>query len=58
MKICEIYPVKHAKSFQWKWRHVAEDGRVRESHEQYALYYECMSAARASGYEPQLKRVA
>jgi len=55
MKICEIRHVKHKGSFRWKWRHVGADGKVRESAESYSLYYECVVAARASGYEPQLK---
>jgi hypothetical protein len=28
---------------------------VKESAESYKLYYECVMAARASGYEPRLK---
>ena len=55
MPICKIHPVKHKDSFRWKWRHIAPDGRVRESETSYALYYECVMAARASGYEPQVK---
>ena len=54
MKACEIFHVPHKKSFRWKWRHTAGDGRtVVESKESYALYYECVSAAREAGYEPR-----
>jgi hypothetical protein len=55
MPNCKIHPVKHKDSFRWKWRHVASDGDVRESSETYALFYECVTAARESGYEPQLR---
>jgi hypothetical protein len=55
MPICKIHPVKHQATFRWKWRHVSADGGVRESAESYALFYECVTAARASGYEPQLR---
>jgi hypothetical protein len=54
MKACEIFHVPHKKSFRWKWRHTAADGRTLvESKESYALYYECISAAREAGYEPR-----
>ena len=59
MKYCEIYPVtrKEKNAFRWKWRHTNADGRSVESKESYALYYECMVAARAAGYEPR-RRIA
>jgi hypothetical protein len=52
---CEIYPVDYQNTFRWKWRHVAADGSVEESREAFALYYECLVAARTRGYEPPLK---
>lgn len=57
MEICEIYHVvlKDKDSFRWKWRSIGDDGRVEESKETYALYYECVCAARKSGYEPKIK---
>ena len=55
MPICKIHPIKEKDSFRWKWRYVARDGAVRESERSYELFYECVMAARASGYEPQLK---
>jgi len=55
MKSCDIRHVKHKDSFRWRWRHVDTDGKIQESAETYPLYYECVLAARASGYEPQLK---
>lgn len=55
MKPCEIFPVPHKRSFRWKWRYTAPDGRVSESERDYQLFYECLCAARESGYEPQVK---
>ena len=59
MKFCVIYPVsrKEKNAFRWKWRHVRADGNPVESKESYALYYECMVAAREAGYEPR-QRIA
>lgn len=56
MKCCEIFHVPYRKSFRWKWRHTGADGRAVESKESYALYYECISAAREAGYEPRMQR--
>jgi hypothetical protein len=53
MKNCEIFHVPHRGSFRWKWRHVGADGKVSESKQEYELFYECVAAARASGYEPE-----
>jgi hypothetical protein len=54
MKVCEIFHVPYKKTYRWKWRHPATDGRTLvESEESYALYYECFSAAREAGYEPR-----
>jgi hypothetical protein len=55
MQSCEIYHVPYKDSFRWKWRHIDEDGRVEESQEMYALYYECVCAARKSGYDPKIR---
>jgi hypothetical protein len=52
MKNCDIFHVPYKGSFRWKWRYVAPDGRVSESKLDYQLFYECVSAARESGYEP------
>ena len=53
MGACEIYNVAHKRSFRWKWRHLGADGGVNECAEEYAQYFECVAAARASGYEPR-----
>ena len=52
---CEIFYVKHDGSFAWKWRYVASNGGVVESNETYELFYECITAARERGYQPQIK---
>lgn len=54
MPTCKILHVKHKDSFRWKWRVVAVDGDVKESAQSYALFYECVVAARESGYDPAL----
>jgi hypothetical protein len=52
---CEIYHVPHKTSFRWKWRHLAEDGSVKdESKESYELFYECVCDARRHGYQPRI----
>jgi hypothetical protein len=56
MQYCEIYHFPYKDSFVWKWRHTGEHGRVTESKESYPLFYECVCAARKSGYEPKIKR--
>jgi hypothetical protein len=58
MKVCEIFHVTHKKSFRWKWRHIPEGGRPVESKESYALYFECVTAAREAGYEPRAQAQA
>lgn len=55
MNSCEIIAIKHGHSFRWTWRHVAKDGAIKKSPEAYELFYECVSAARKSGYQPNVK---
>ena len=53
---CEIFYVPDAASFRWKWRQRAEDGSIKdESEESYELFYDCVCAARAHGYQPNIK---
>lgn len=54
MRLCEIYFVRHKDSFVWKWRPLGE-GAARESKETYSLFYECVTAARKNGYQPNQK---
>jgi hypothetical protein len=58
VKPCEIYPVPYEKSFRWKWRPLAAEARAEGSELEYQLFYECVLAARASGYEPKLAQRA
>jgi hypothetical protein len=52
---CEIFHVAHGRSFRWKWRRLSDDGSVKEeSKETYQLFYECVCAARARGYQPNI----
>ena len=55
MKHCEIIHVAGKGSAGRKWRHVPLQGRAIESKETYVLYYECVSAALRSGYQPDMK---
>ena len=55
MPHCEIFPVPFKNSFGWKWRQQLPDGRVVESEDKYSLYDECVSAARARGYQPNVR---
>jgi hypothetical protein len=55
MKPCVIFHVSRRGSFAWKWRYSPAVGRAIESKEEYALYYECASAALRQGYLPELK---
>lgn len=51
---CEIFHIPFNSTFRWKWRAVAADGSLKESKESYELFYDCVCAARASGYKPQM----
>ena len=52
---CEIVYWKDEKG--WKWRGLQVDGKPRPQlcSETYGLFYECVLAARASGYDPRIK---
>jgi hypothetical protein len=56
MDSCEIFTVKHDATFGWKWRYIPDRGEVQESEKEYALFYECLSAARKKGYSPKFSR--
>jgi hypothetical protein len=55
MKLCEIYHVKHKGSYLWKWRPLGEQAATKDADKVYSLFYECVSAARKSGYQPNRK---
>ena len=53
---CEIFHIPYNASYRWKWRAVDDDGEsLEESQESYELFYECVVAARANGYQPKIK---
>ena len=53
--VCEIFHVKKDGTLAWKWRAMRANGAVVESEQCYRLFYECIIAARESGYQPQIK---
>ena len=55
MKKAQIYsvPSKTAQGYAWKWRAASER---RESPNSFALYFDCLGAARDLGYEVELTR--
>ena len=62
MPLCEIIYVRHKTGNGWKWRPVAANdeakasaNEAKASEETYQLFYECVTAARASGYIPNQK---
>ena len=48
-QICEIVYVRQKNASGWKWRPLSGDAPCKET---YPLFYECVMAARASGYGP------
>jgi hypothetical protein len=58
MPVCQILRFRHDDADRWKWRYRAPDGQVTESMETFAFHYECVAAARMSGYQPDLRWVA
>ena len=52
MQTCKIVYVKETDKSGWRWQSITTDGRPRSSHETYALFYECVVAARTSGFTP------
>lgn len=53
---CEIFYVKRGKASGWQWRPAGSRSKSGVSAETYALYYECVVAARVRGYStPRLK---
>jgi len=52
MHTCKIVYVKQGTKSGWRWQSLATDGKARSSEQTYPLYYEAVSAARASGLTP------
>ena len=49
---CEIYNVQRDQALRWKWRYVGAGGTMIEAEGDYALFFECVEAARAQGFQP------
>ena len=49
---CEIFYVKQGAQLRWKWRSTATGRPKKVSTEGYALFYDCLSAARGEGFTP------
>jgi hypothetical protein len=52
MPYCKIIYVKHRGQAGWRWQGVSGQGTPQSSEQTYQLFYECVVAARASGYAP------
>jgi hypothetical protein len=50
-RVCEIIYVTQKHVRGWKWRPLADGAQACQ--ETYALFYECVAAARARGYGPE-----
>lgn len=57
MRVCQIVRFRQDDADCWKWRYRTPDGQVTESAETFAFHYECVAAARMSGYQPDLRWV-
>jgi hypothetical protein len=51
--VCEIYSVAHRNVCRWKWRYTGANGAVVDCPQEYELFFDCVHAARAEGYEPR-----
>lgn len=54
-RLCEIIYVKRPDNKGWKWRSIEPEGKPQVSDQTFDLFYDCVRAARAKGYEPNLK---
>lgn len=52
MPLCKIVYVKQPGQAGWRWQGVAAHGAPQSSERTYELFYECVIAARASGFAP------
>lgn len=55
MPICEIIYVKSAKGWQWRTLSKPAESKPQTSPETFPLFYDCVSAARATGHQPNVK---
>lgn len=55
--LCQVFYVRRGGEKGWKWRPITAAGHGKASAETYALFYECVTAARANGYTPNQRCV-
>jgi hypothetical protein len=55
MRPCEIIYVKQKDGKGWKWRSIETDEQPEVSAQTFELFYECVTDARSSGYQPNVK---
>ena len=57
MRSCEIIYVSVKDAKGWKWRALGGESKPQQetSTETFDLFYDCVSAARAKGYLPNVK---
>ena len=55
MRTCEIIWIKSAKGWQWRSLSEQEVAKRQKSRETFPLFYDCVTAARAEGYSPNVK---
>ena len=49
---CKIVYARRGQATGWRWQAVSPAGEGEPSAEVYALFYDCVVAARARGYTP------
>jgi len=52
---CEIIWVKSANGWQWRSLDDQKPAKRQTSRETFPLFYDCVTAARAEGYDPNVK---
>lgn len=52
MPLCEIIFVRHETGNGWKWCPISAGQDRLPCKETFALFYDCVTAARAQGYNP------
>ncbi len=48
-----MYVVRRRNAFRWKWRYANDRGLLVDCVEEYEIFFDCVRAARAEGYEPR-----
>jgi hypothetical protein len=55
VRTCEIIWVKSANGWQWRSLDQQKSAKRQTSPETFQLYYDCVTDARAEGYNPNVK---